>query len=351
MSPEKSGHSGENARPGGSDYLRMYPLETAASRQERRTQPPSQRRPVQQQMRTPAAKPEYTMAPPQMRGNTAQGAMRNSIGQAMPQAGNPKEQTPAQPITPDQAVQFFQRANKGLPDGVRYEPLDDATMRLLREHGHLPHAPEGPQTADQPMQAPQASREPMQAPPMPPQQGQAAMPIVQPPSLPQMSTSPMSMPPSTPWTASPLAAASHTPQHAASTSDTQSLSKTIQGLIQDERNAHIFYSSLAKIAPASNVESALADIANDSRLHTTRYSEVLLKQFGHGFEPVETEINTGLEFKDALALALEEENKSLRALTRLLENVANAESEIVIQRVINKKIVNYNQLEMLFGRA
>jgi len=130
--------------------------------------------------------------------------------------------------------------------------------------------------------------------------------------------------------------------------DTQAIAKIIEGLVQDERNAQIFYGHLSKIAPAGHIATALSDIANDNISHTHKFTQLLTKQFGNNFTPAEAEINTGLELKDALALALGEENKTLRVLAGLLEDVANTESEKVIQRVINKKIVNYHQLERLY---
>ena len=350
-SPEHNGHSGGQARPG---YLKMYPLEAALSRPERR---PSANRHPERQTRAADVKPEYTMAPPQRRGSAAPDPVRNSIGQTIPRnnatqravprphspAGNHTQQPPHQPVTPEDAVQFFRKANKGLPDGVRYEPLDDTTMRLLRENGHLPPAPDVPQGAGQQVQTP-PQLQPQSPVSMP---GAAARP----PSLPQMPPGPM---PATPWSApqnpGTILGASPPPSPAV-TPESQHIVKMMEGLIQDERNAHIFYSNLAKIAPERSMELSLSDIASDSSMHISNFSHTLLKQFGHGFAPVEVEINTGLGLKDALALALTEENKSLRKLTEVLEKVANTESEKVIQRAINKKIVNYNQLERLFSVA
>jgi len=312
--------------------------------------PANQRRQPQQQMRqnvssmghghaTAAARPEYTMAPPMMHGNSANHAPRNPIGQVIPQhsgahEGASRTPTPTQhaanrPSThaeatqqpsQEQAVRQFRRANKGLPDGVRYEPLDENTMRLLRENGHLPPAEPTQQT-----QAPAPSTV------------QAPEPLV--PVQPAITglTSPQ------PMTATPLPSAAPP--------DSLSIVKVIEGLVQDERNAHVFYSHLAKTAQGNASEPALTEIANDSSQHAAKFTQILARQFGSNFTPVEAEINTGLELTNALALALEEENKSLRILAELLEGVANTESEKIIQRIINKKVVNYNQLERLYAHS
>jgi len=53
----------------------------------------------------------------------------------------PNQQNPHPPMIPNQqnssqnpqtAAERFQQKNKGLPDGVRYEPLDEETMKILR---------------------------------------------------------------------------------------------------------------------------------------------------------------------------------------------------------------------------
>ena len=125
----------------------------------------------------------------------------------------------------------------------------------------------------------------------------------------------------------------------------------IEELIQDKRNAQIFYTHLAKAASEPVIESVLSDIANDCADHGRQFTQILANQFGRNFTPIEAEINTGLRFADAISLALMEENRSLRILTGLLEGIDNAGSEKIIQRIINKKIVNYNQLTMFYSQT
>jgi len=207
-----------------------------------------------------------------------------------------------------QAVTQFRRANQGLPDGVRYEPLDDTTMRLLRENGHLPPIESTPTNES-------ISQIPSPQLPSVPQDMQAQ----QTPPMPQSATA----------------------------KEYQEAISTIEGLIQDERNAQVFYSHLAKSTEIKIVEAALTDIANDSSTHTRQLTKILANQYKTGFVPVEAEINTNLTIHDALALALSEENRSLRVLLNLLEGTEDPVSEKTLQLVINKKIVNYNQLVRL----
>jgi len=213
----------------------------------------------------------------------------------MPRPGATQATGPAnqQQSSPEQAAQQFRRVNQTLPDGVRYEPLDDDTMRLLRDNGHLPAEPK-----------PAAATAPTAIPQSPPPH-----PIAEPPQI-------------------------HTKD--------DNIVKIIEGLIQDERNAHVFYSSLAMSVTIGSISSALTDIAKDCQHHTQQLTQLLANHYGGSFTPEEAAINTGMELQSALALALVEENKSLRVLAEL--SVSNTESEKVIQRIINKKIVNYNQL-------
>jgi hypothetical protein len=43
----------------------------------------------------------------------------------------PQMQIPSQ-LSPENAAEKFRDFNKSLPDGVRYEPLDEETMRILK---------------------------------------------------------------------------------------------------------------------------------------------------------------------------------------------------------------------------
>jgi len=319
-----------------SDELRLFPLESDAEPlQNRRKAVPAQplrHQQKNQQPRTPqqaglghaSVVPEFSMAPPMMTHSTRQPHMREPImplGTRQPHMQEPimphSARTPLmqEPIMPhnmrpghmpppaasaqpsqDQAVNQFRRANQGLPDGVRYEPLDETTMKLLRDNGHLPAQP----TPTQPTQ--------QMTPPLP--------------SLP------------TPTQTAP------TP----TSSDKEKIIKILEGIIQDERNAHVFYSHFADVAKTEQHGPALADIAKDCMSNTAQFSAVLSTNFGSNFTPTDAEINTALELKNAISLALLEESKSLRMLSDLLEIINQPEAERVIQRIVNKKMVNLNLL-------
>jgi hypothetical protein len=68
---------------------------------------------------------------------------------------------------------------------------------------------------------------------------------------------------------------------------------------------------------------------------------------GNIYTPLETEINTQLDFSDGIALAVLEENKQLSVLAELLDNIRDVETALAVQRIINKKITNRNMLSFI----
>jgi len=332
------------------DELKLFPLESDAEptnmQNRRKAVPVGPLRHQQQNHQSqfqqhpgrerPNAAPEFSMTPPIMTQNTRQPHMREPImtqntrqphmrepivphsnraplmqEPIMPHSMRPGHMLPspggnAQPPA-ELAVNQFKRANQGLPDGVRYEPLDEITMKLLRDNGHLP-------------------AEPSPA---------APAPTV---AAPQM-TPPLSLP-------APMPVA---PRLEPVSSDKEKIIKLLEGIIQDERNANVFYSHFAEIAKSEQHGPALADIAKDCMHNTAQLTAVLSKNFGGSFTPLDTEINTALELQSAIDLALVEENKSLRILSDLQEIINHADAERIIQRIVNKKMVNLNFLTRFAG--
>jgi len=330
----------------GTDALRLYPLESVPSSAmgERNarpvrplTHPQSGQRRSNQAANPHLGQPGFSMAAPispthpqsQMsqphnmaRPHMSQPHMSQALTQqshmpvksAMPQSGSISSESnqQPQPPSPELAARQFKRVNQGLPDGVRYEPLDENTMRLLRDNGHLPAMPSA------------AS---------PPQVSQSAYPAVE--------QSHANLPPQTHQSAHQSAVSQPTDTLS---SNMQEVHDMLISLIQDEHNAHVFYGHFSENISKHDLKSALSDISNDSKWNAKMLSNILTTQMKSNFQPVDAAINTGLELNDALELALREENNSLRALAKLMDIANDIECEKVIQRVINKKFVNTNLL-------
>jgi len=267
-------------KPAADDNLmRFYPLESNSNKGGRATpvnpMQHTSRQQIQPRRSTPS-QPGFSMPPPM-------------IPRSNPVPPPPQQELPP---SPELAVNQFRRANQGLPDGVRYEPLDEKTMRLLQENGHIPDT------------TPQAApRNPMPVAPISPP----------------------------------------TPTFESQ----QKIIDTIQNLIQDERNANIFYSHHAATVEITWIREAIEQIANDSKRHALLLSEILKNHMGNSFTPQEAEINTGLELKTALDLALSEEGKTLRTMIELMDSISIREAEKNIQGMINAKIMNFSHLVRL----
>lgn len=279
------------------DLIRFYPLDSASNKTVHTNSRAMPVNPLQHSTRQ-ATNPRQLAPTPTQQGFKVQPPM-------IPTQHKPTPATPPlaeQPPSPEMAAQKFRQANRGLPDGVCYEPLDENTMRLLRENGHLPEEASTKQ--------------------------QDIMPIVPSPPMASLQTNANAAKPQLP-----------------TVSQTQHKSiEIIKNLIQDERNAHIFYNHMALESKNQEMSSMLSLIANDCKHHTQIMGELLTVHFITSFTPQEAAINTNLELDSALMLALSEENKALRVLAELHETVNNIEAEKIIQRIINKKMLNYNQL-------
>ncbi|MCL2240120.1 MAG: hypothetical protein FWC07_09250, partial [Defluviitaleaceae bacterium] len=123
--------------------------------------------------------------------------------------------------------------------------------------------------------------------------------------------------------------------------------KMLEGLLQDARNAHVFYAHVATVAPHTGASEFFIAFSQQCNTQIECYHGMLEKYFNHSFTPSETEINTNLPYENALALALVEENKGINKLADLLCGFAHPEAERALQRVINKKMAGYNQLQLL----
>ena len=247
---------------------------------------PPQRNP----MAPPQAIPQMPMVPP------AQAIPQMPMvppPQAVPQL--PPPMIP-QSAPPEKAAEQFRRMNSSLPDGVRYEPLDDETMRILKGAAKASDVKPAPQkqSANPPVAAPEPRPAAFSAP------------------APQ-----------------PLAPESALPAESA---------EILKRIAQDERNASVFYAHFA------NANESFAVLAKDSKARFALYVKLLAENFHEDFAPQETEINTSIEISGAVVLAIAEENKGLIALGNLLDTAADTPAEKLLGRALNRKIIGHNLL-------
>ncbi|MCL2197851.1 MAG: hypothetical protein FWB80_02905 [Defluviitaleaceae bacterium] len=83
------------------------------------------------QTMSPMAQMQPMIPPPPMTSHPMMQQMKTPMIPPMPQQMFP--QMPPQATSPQKAAEQFHQMNKNLPDGVKYEPLDDEIMKILRE--------------------------------------------------------------------------------------------------------------------------------------------------------------------------------------------------------------------------
>ena len=219
-------------------------------------------------------------------------------------APQPLQMTPPPgPPSPEKAAQHFRNINKGLPDGVMYEPLDDDIMQLLKDNGHIPKNTPMPQNAPAMQQLQQQSQ---------PQTSNQTTPPQPLPTIPS------------------------------------EIAKTIENLTQNEHNAQIFYTGISNTAPTEEIKKSLAMLAEGSQTRVSQYVQFLHANFNSQFSPQNKEININLPFRDAISLAISEENKALSTLCSLLDQAEGTSLERQIERIISKKVVAHQILLTIY---
>ncbi|MCL2387666.1 MAG: hypothetical protein FWC89_09000 [Defluviitaleaceae bacterium] len=366
--------------------------------QRQQMMPPHKMAPLQHLLQPPQKPPHMGMPAqsrqmppmPSMSPMPAMPMQMPSMAQApktpmIPQASPMQMMQPSQAEqTPEKAAEQFRRVNKSLPDGVRYEPLDDEIMQILREKN--PKLLESVQPQPPQSFAANASPSPMPQIPPPVQQMQsssqvgdspqislaesvkeynptaATVPVaaVKPPETrtPMIPPQPPAPPPSpmipipqsvqtpapaftTPLEPTPIVSEATKPP---AQTLPKEVAKIFKLLAQDERNSNVFYSYFAENSPTETIQMTFATLSKDSQSRLEQYTTLLKRHFNQQFSPSETEIITEMEISEALHLALSEENKGLLALGNLLELTADTEAEKPLNRILNKKIIGHQML-------
>ncbi|MCL2576801.1 MAG: ferritin-like domain-containing protein [Defluviitaleaceae bacterium] len=306
--------------------LRLYPLNPERSQKNRRTMPvepltrtkmphmmpPHKVAPLQHLLKQPQSRPP--MVPPQFNPprQMPQFTPPPMVPQ-MPQFTKPPmiPQTP-----PEKAAEQFRRMNRTLPDGVRYEPLDDEIMQILRQNNIVKNLQPAAQMPETPPTPPAPPTSPTPPAPSTSQPFSARTPMI--PFQPPAPAPSQTLPPET--------------------------AETLKRLAQDERNAFILYTHFAENEQEEKIKEPFAILAKDSKSRLELYTTLLEQDFKENFIPQEAEINTEIEISDAITLALSAENKGLIALGNLLDLTADTSAEKSLGRVLNRKIIGHQLL-------
>ena len=190
------------------------------------------------------------------------------------------------PPTPETAAARIQQVNRTLPDGVRYEPIDEETWAALRKM-------QKSQMEEQKQKDAQKKEE--------------------------TKVSPTSTAPSN---AAPVEAASQVHAPPTESIPGQAL---LESLIQDERNASIFYEHLSKSASSNEIISTLQEISKASNSRHSFYQRMLEEVYDGSYEVRDIIIKANIPFRQGIQIALREEAKIMLSMTKLIDQSDNKE--------------------------
>ena len=187
---------------------------------------------------------------------------------------------PTQPQTPEVAATHIQQVNRGLPDGVRYEPIDEETKAALEKIQGMQNTP-------------------------------PAMPEENLPALQEVAA-----PQSRPNTNADL----------------------LKRLVQDEQNAYQYYQYLSEIAPSEDLQKKLQEISQSCNNRRNTYRQMLQNDF----DVKEIQVNNSIQFAQGMEIAVREETKILDNMAKLIEQ---SESDSNLQNMLNKRLIQQNWLQ------
>ena len=260
----------------------------------------------------------------------------------------PSSAEPAE-IDPRQAAERIMQINQGLPDGVRFEPMDDevmTAMNSIRKENPLPKTDSRPVSAappsapGKPKKLPDGVRyEPLDDETMAllKKMGKdVPKPPVPAPAAPVSSIAPNLQPPPASSTEPSLQSSLPSPLESA---------KLLENLIQDERNSSIFYQYLSGIAPRGNFQNALQGIAKDCDRYCIQYQKILEKLYNRKYEPKNTTVNTKTDFNRGVEMAVLEEKNILESMTNLIDHLENETVSYTLQNLLNRRMIRLNWLQ------
>jgi len=209
------------------------------------------------------------------------------------------------PEAPETAAKRIHKINQNLPDGVRFEPMDEETKAALMALKQRP-----PEAAASQEKAPEVA---VQKPPQPPAPTVAKTPKI---------TAAL------PGEALPSAV-------------------QLTRFIQDEQNAHTYYLRLAEHAPQAQFKPMLQEIAAACQQRMQQGQRWLSAFHGQEFAPKEAAISPPEHFPRALELALQEEAVLLHAMADMQEKL-DMEAAWQFQRQINRRLADQHRLQWMY---
>ncbi len=258
--------------------------------------PPQQMQQQQQRQHMPNQGFGFGQQQPQQ----SQAPMQN-----LPFQGAPQQQQQAQQQQQQNPAQQF---NQPLPDGVRYEPIDDKTIKELMKNikidGGTGKSTEKKQ--DKPgesltLPALEPAREEIK------EARAEAIPPVQTPAK-------------------------------------EDEGSTLSQIIQNEYNGSMFYNYMASIAPKDEFRSIMSKISRHCRFREIAFNGLFTRLEGGNYTLKDIDINNTCTFRTGVALALKEEIGILDDYTNLYDSISDPSGVKIINVQILKKLVDISLL-------
>ena len=122
----------------------------------------------------------------------------------------------------------------------------------------------------------------------------------------------------------------------------------IQNLIQYERNSNIFYSYLSNIAPNNEYTEILNQISTSNIERKNIYTDIYLKTNKDVFKPKDIEISNNVSFKDGVIEAIKEESLCLKKINILSNKINDTQVYKLLNNIIIEKICELNLLHLMY---
>ncbi|MDR3240443.1 MAG: hypothetical protein LBT44_10240 [Clostridiales bacterium] len=224
-----------------------------------------------------------------------------------PRQGLWQQPVPPQPVPPTQTAP---EAQAPLPDGVRMEPLDENTWKLLQGAGATAASGAAVQSGVTAAKAPALA-------------------------APSVGKSAGVAPPASPSAAAPGFAAKN------------SVARQLEDIMQDERNASVFYQYLSGTARREDYRDFLRKTGTESDRRHQLFNGLYQKWAPTAFQAKDADINTRVSFDDGISLAIVEEGNIIDKMNNIFESATDDKLSRTLFSQICHKIGVLNKLYLM----
>ena len=229
---------------------------------------------------------------------------------------------------PNRPTPMFPQQQQGRPTQTFPQQQQSRQMPISpqQQHGQMQMPSQQQPHGQMQMPSQQQPHEQMQMPSQ--QQPQAIDPMIQ---FEPFNESMLKMPSPT---SVPTPAVPATPTLVQDTHITEKLSK----LIQNEKNASMYYQNLANSSPYKHVAAKLTRAGDHAQQHFDTCNEIYKSYRNEPYEAKEERVIKDIEFYEGVRMAIAEENDSLNELTDLYDSIHDEKNLRLLNVILYKKL-------------